>query len=204
MSPFPNLNKLAISIYEDNVKKGFWTFPRSNAELLVLIQSEMFEALEAERKGIYAANQIACQQLIGQQNFPVFFKDHIKDSLEDELADTIIRLLDLAGAKHIDLSRIYLIPSLQSLANNSNSLGLLLQERFSLPSIILEFSYRISAVLQAQMNTTYPEKVLESAVVELLCFVLSVAQHYKVDIWLHVELKLAYNRTRAHKHGKKY
>ena len=204
MAAFPNLNSLAQQIFEDNQKKGFWTFDRSNAQLLVLIQSEMFEALEAERKSTYAKERINCQQKIGTAEFQQFFKENIKDSLEDELADTVIRILDMCGGRKVDLSSIYLIPNLRSWTQENDSLSLMPTEKYSLAAIVLEFSYLISRLLQQTANTTCPEQVLAKGASQLLLFVLSVAQHYQVRIWEHVELKLAYNRSRAHKHGKKY
>lgn len=204
MPLFPNLNKLAKKIYEDNQKKGFWTFKRPDTELLVLIQSEMFEALEAERKNSYAQDISACQAQIDQPGFQAFFKETIKDSFEDELADTVIRILDMCGGRGIDLSTLYLIPNLRSWPQENESLSLLQAQQFSLPSIVLEFSFLISQVLQQQLKTTYPDQALSKGVCQLLLYVLSVAQHFRVRIWEHVDLKLAYNRNRAHKHGKKY
>lgn len=55
------------------------------AQKLALVQSECGEALEAMRKNNYG---------IGK-----------KDSFEDEIADTIIRLLDLCGELNIDIDK---------------------------------------------------------------------------------------------------
>jgi NTP pyrophosphatase (non-canonical NTP hydrolase) len=44
-----------------------------------------------------------------QEKEIMYFKENIKDTFEDELADTVIRILDLCGARGIDLEKhIYL------------------------------------------------------------------------------------------------
>ncbi|MCH2021024.1 MAG: hypothetical protein MK207_00985 [Saprospiraceae bacterium] len=205
MSPqIPGLNNLAKQVFEANKAKGFWALNRSSAEILVLILSEMFEALEAERKSKSALNLQACLDLIGDDRFKVFFVENIKDSFEDELADTVIRILDMAGAWEIELETIYLAPTLQSWSDQNISLGLMQREFFSFQSCVLEFSFIINQIIQKELQTTIPEIELAKGANQMLYFVLAVAKHYRVKVWDHVKIKLAYNATRAHKHGKKY
>ncbi len=107
----------AIQISHNTAKsKGFWDKPEWNiGEKLMLITSELGEALEADRKGRYAdVNQFEDQciphhrtgQLFPDEfdyNFISSFEEHMKDRFEDELADATIRLFDLAGKMNIDL-----------------------------------------------------------------------------------------------------
>ena len=65
--------------------KGFWDKKRNVGEMLMLIVSELGEAIEAHRKGNFGLGQ--------------------KDTFEDELADTAIRLFDLCGGFGIDLEK---------------------------------------------------------------------------------------------------
>lgn len=120
MTEVRELNTLAKNIFEQNKAKGFWPDnpnDRNVGELLMLIVSEAAEALEASRDGKYA-NPIDVAQLemieshIGlypdnkeyyEKQWVDFFKANIKNSFEDEIADTIIRLFDLCGAKGIDI-----------------------------------------------------------------------------------------------------
>ncbi len=76
---------------------------------IVLIHSEISEAFEAFRKDHFA-NPVEFRQLIGKYtaedspiSFKEYFEKHIKDSMEDELADSIIRLLDLCAYLDIDI-----------------------------------------------------------------------------------------------------
>jgi NTP pyrophosphatase (non-canonical NTP hydrolase) len=101
------LNKLSDEIHENAKNKGFWDNPRETGTLLMLCVSELAEAMEADRKGKFAKVKLyeAVDQ-IGRPSHDAFsFESTIKDTFEDELADTIIRILDLCGAKGIDIEK---------------------------------------------------------------------------------------------------
>lgn len=97
------LNEAAKIIHQGNVEKGFWDGERNVGELLMLVTSELGEAMEAHRKNRFA-NIEQAQKLIdlGGQ-FELTFKEYLKDTFEDEIADSVIRLLDLCAGLGIDL-----------------------------------------------------------------------------------------------------
>jgi len=97
------LNKLRDEIHENAKNKGFWDSPRETGTLLMLCVSELAEAMEADRKNRYSG-KIVEEFEIGE-DFCYEFESCIKDTFEDELADTIIRILDLCGAKGIDIEK---------------------------------------------------------------------------------------------------
>lgn len=75
---------------------GWWTDletgdfkDRNNGEMIALMHSELSEALEADRKDL--------------------MDDHIptRHGLEVELADTLIRIFDFAGARGLDIGGAY-------------------------------------------------------------------------------------------------
>jgi NTP pyrophosphatase (non-canonical NTP hydrolase) len=80
-------NSLQQQVFEAMQANGFWDGVQDNtAAKIALIHSELSEALEADRKGIEADDKI-----------PEF------SGLEAELADTVIRILDLAGRHELRL-----------------------------------------------------------------------------------------------------
>ncbi len=98
-----NLTEFSKEIHQNNVDKGFYDKPVEVATHLMLITSELAEALEADRHSINADRFSFSQELSENGDFPKAFKNHVKDSYEDEIADAVIRLLDHCGYKGIDI-----------------------------------------------------------------------------------------------------
>ena len=80
----------------------------------MLVITELSEAVEADRKGLYARRKVFEDWIIlmddpktKDEEFIYAFKSNIKDTVEDELSDACIRLLDLAGSLDISLEDIY-------------------------------------------------------------------------------------------------
>lgn len=102
---FLGINKMCQKVNEFTKKMGFGDREHNVGEHLMLITSELGEALDAHRKGRYGVgltNYILDKGT--NKNFDKEkFETHIKDTLEDEVADTAIRLFDFAGRMGIDL-----------------------------------------------------------------------------------------------------
>lgn len=98
-----NLNELSNKIYQANKSKGFWDAERNKGELLMLVTSELSEALDADRESRYADILSFNLSILNGDPFQHAFKSNIKDTFEDEIADAVIRLLDLAGGLGIDI-----------------------------------------------------------------------------------------------------
>lgn len=116
-----SINQLRDEIHEIAKSKGFWDKPREIGTLLMLCVSELAEAMEADRNESYCQmerfNRILVSsriinndptytgEITRDQAWAVNFETCIKDTFEDELADTVIRILDLCGAKGIDIEK---------------------------------------------------------------------------------------------------
>lgn len=103
-----NLNELAKEIHDNACEKGFWDNPKEIGTLLMLCVSELAEAMEADRKENFTEHTLKIAHSFAftpyfQKEDCSLFENTIKDTFEDELADTIIRILDLCGRKNIDI-----------------------------------------------------------------------------------------------------
>jgi NTP pyrophosphatase (non-canonical NTP hydrolase) len=85
-----DINELADRIHTVNKEKGFWANDRNVGEMLMLVTSELGEALEAHRKNKK--------------------DDHLPqyEGLHVEIADAIIRLLDMSAGLGININKIIL------------------------------------------------------------------------------------------------
>jgi len=102
-----NLTELSQSIHAGNKARGFYDHPATFPDRCMLIVSEISEAVEAHRNGdttekgdVHQACRMSEMDMVA---FAGFFREKVKDTVEDELADAVIRLLDLAGYMEIDI-----------------------------------------------------------------------------------------------------
>jgi NTP pyrophosphatase (non-canonical NTP hydrolase) len=112
------MEKMIREAHEMARDKGFWDDPRNRPELLMLIVSELAEALEALRKDHFANEKVSESLLndllmdeVDEEFFLLGgawkdgFEKYIKSSFEDEIADVAIRLFDLCGGLNVDLEK---------------------------------------------------------------------------------------------------
>ena len=112
------IKDLCKKAHKAAVDKGFWSkkspegywstrITRNISELLMLVVSELGEACEALRKGRrqdYKPVRLNVQLSKPNDTWKVFMrKVWLKDTFEDELADAVIRICDLAESEGIDL-----------------------------------------------------------------------------------------------------
>lgn len=109
---FADISTLSQQIHQANRDKGFYDEPREVGTCLMLIVSEVAEALEADRNGRYANLSLLDEMERegygwhnSQISFESSFRSDVKDSHEDEVADAIIRLLDYAGSRNMDIGK---------------------------------------------------------------------------------------------------
>lgn len=108
-----SLNGLADIIHLNAKNKGFYDSPKELGTMLMLVVSELGEALEADRLGRKADVNIYNKMVDGLKDCKIddvrtelsnqYFIQFVKDSIEDEIADSLIRLLDMCGYLNIDI-----------------------------------------------------------------------------------------------------
>lgn len=102
------INQLAKEAHENAKSHGFFDKERNIGEMLCLIHSEASEALECDRKDKYFKTlklPLRNYMRLPDITFKMQFANDVKDTFEDELADIMIRVMDLAAFKGIDLEQ---------------------------------------------------------------------------------------------------
>ena len=107
----PSLTTLANTIHKGKVKRGYYDDPKEVGTVLMLIVTELAEAMESYRSDQRLGEGINYVDFESSIDEPFTdsdvakFKEVVKDTFEDEIADTIIRLFDLCGWMNIDIHK---------------------------------------------------------------------------------------------------
>lgn len=188
-----NLNYLRDRAYKTASKNGFHDKELSNSHYIMLVITELSEAVEADRKGMRAKRRefLSWQALdIGDtrkdklQFFKEDFQSNIKDTIEDELADAVIRILDLCGFREIDAYTVPMEP---------------------IPSYhtFTEHMFHVCRILTDRFFDSSPE-TLTFQLSQAMSYILSYSERHDIDLLWHVEQKMKYNELRPKMHEKKY
>ena len=188
-----NLNELRDRAYNCAQDHGFHDKKYSDAHYLMLTITELSEAVEADRKGKRAnVSQFKVDKSLEpeslMENLPFIraFEKNIKDTIEDELADTVIRLLDLAGCLKIDIDLNDKLPKYSKVCFDS-------------------FGSFTNIAYKACNWLTNNEFEQEKWVINgAIWFIFSWCEYLNIDIIWHIEQKMKYNELRPKMHGKKY
>ena len=185
-----NLNELRDEAYSIAKANGWHEQEHSDEHYIMLIITEIAEAVQADRKGYHANIDKFIKDMSDKDNandtwFRLSFGQNIKNSVEDELSDVVIRCLDLCGVKRLNTYTV----------------------NVEFPSGMDGFTERMFFVCRLLTDRILAN---DSAT---LGFVLSQAMSYivehcrrkSIDLDFFIRTKMKYNRLRGYKHGgKKY
>lgn len=179
-----NLNELRDKAYRCAVNHGWHEEEYSNEHFLCLVISELMEAVEADRSEKHTNRDIfeyyMKQRRRDDEEFMYAFKHDIKDSVEDELADVCIRLLDLAGLRGYDLDSF----DYEGSDTEDYSDMTFTESMFRICVYVTDNFYRDELYI-------------------LLNEIFAFCRDRNIDIFWHIKQKMKYNELRPYKHGDK-
>lgn len=101
------INKWVKKAYDNAIKHGWHEEEKSNAHWLMMVCTEVAEAIQADRKGNYMdeLDKEGLKTVLVNDNcgslFNKYYSDTIEGKVESELADICIRVFDLMGVCNI-------------------------------------------------------------------------------------------------------
>ena len=180
--------------YSCACEHGFHDESLSVEHMLMLVLSEIGEAVEADRCGRYGQLGEYARWMEANGDSLNNFNTYVKDSLPDELADICIRLYDMCGVLGIEPRVEY------------DTMETDFQEIFG-DDTFCERMYYLSRLLcstSGVIDDDGDDDCLPSVVGQALSFLFALACDMGIDLMYHIELKMRYNEERPYKNGKKY
>lgn len=181
------LTELQKRVWDIAKEHGWHDEPKSVRTCLGLVMTEVAEAVDADRiskrsDDTHFKKAIASEAALMGAYYEACYKEYVKGSIEEEFADIVIRLLDMAEEVHGDKMR---------------------WEGYYPFSTV--FDDRINFIGNTWI---FVKEVLNWGTMNIsdsVSFMFDWAQHLNIDLWQHIEWKTRYNKLRPYKHGgKKY
>lgn len=198
-----DLNKLRDRAYKISKAHGFHEKELSDETYLMLIITDIAEAVNADRKNHHSEiekfdewqkgwNKEIKEQPYSDNYTKSNFKDHfdfyIEGSVECELADVAIRLLDFAGAKNTDLGVMKHTRDYDTFRGKKS---------FSESCFIL-----VAMVVYRYMHQF--RNSIDTFLRDIIRTVFGLAESYGINLGKFIDLKMKYNELRPYKNGKNY
>ena len=160
--------------------KGFHDVKLSDEHKLMLIICEVAEAVEADRDGRLAQPMPEDWQTLNDEDFKMTFLRNVKDSLEDELADVLIRMMDSNFLNRFTGPTDYYLDIYERQGAKA-----FVERAFRLVNLICE-GIRFEELEQAASEVFF------------------IADELGIDLMKHIQMKMRYNAMRPRLHGKAY
>lgn len=187
------INKLKERAYNIALKHGWYDEERSMIERTMMVLTELCEAINADRNGRHADRERFDSHMKGNSDcvFMTCFEQYIKDTVEDEFADAVIRILTIAGQEKATLSE-------DVFSEESISEGMRIAEDSRKNGF-----YNRVVTLPEELYLVAGPLLTVGPGEDMLFSLLVIAKIRGIDIEWHIEQKMKYNEIRPYKHGNK-
>ncbi len=170
-----NILEIQHIVHQNAKDHGWWDEPREIDELLALIHSEISEALECIRE-----NKLTTA-------LSSFSEDAKPEGLPSEIADIVIRILDMAAGCDIDVALAY-EKRLEYIAFHLTTSGYLCAMHHAITTAWLS-SYNTASMASGL--------ALALRICDRFCTI------YSINLEAEIMMNHEYNKTRPYRHGGK-
>ena len=172
-----DIRELCKEAHENAVRHGFWDEEHDIRHYLMLVITELAEAVQAYRKNRFA-DLCEYNEMVGVRGCSedTAFLVCIKDTFEDEMADACIRLMDLTGRFDVEL------PTDIKIIRTEGE----------------DITVTLFKAIFFMQNAMYRDAG------ELVMYFIRLSEAIGIDIEWHIRQKMAYNKSRPYLHGNKF
>lgn len=175
-----DIRALCIEAHENAVKHGFWEQKHDIKHYLMLVITELAEAVQAYRKGRFFRREDYKDIIRHGISKDTAFMLTVKDTFEDEMADACIRLMDLAGSMFTGCE-----------FNDTIRFAFGFADHMEITEAIFNAVSFIECNKYVCADT-------------LACYLIRLSEGLGIDIEWHIRQKMAYNASRPYLHGNKF
>ena len=214
------LNELRDACHNTAVSKGWWPADRDFGEMMMLVVTEIAEAMEESRRPGFDPKLVWMDNSFAAHPFDPRILPYLPgngrkpEGFGIELADAFIRVVDTAGRQKVDLHNIrcrvcqepHFCETMDHLM--LNAIWHSQSGEASTPSTIgaslLQITSRVclsyEMELAAKLVAVEP---LSTRLAQILLSIATVAARYGVDLNDAIHIKMQYNSGRPFRHGNK-
>ena len=197
------LASLAEDAFKNAEKHGFYPENTEIETALMLIITEMAEAVQADRHNRHGSIEDYESEIQMGRDIPTAYKNSLEGTVESEFADIAIRILSLLGwmnsktsiklKSDSSLADKYEVTKIQCRVQNIINKGSIAKDLYRLNRDFGNF-------VDNESCTWFVSDTLQ----DILMKVFAIAHNNNIDLMEHIKLKMQYNESRPYLHGCKY
>lgn len=188
--------------YDNAVKHGWHNENKSNAHWLMMVCTEVAEAVQADRKGRYMNNldKEGLRTVLANDNggklFDKYYSDTIEGKVESELADICIRIFDFMGVR--DIAANYEISVIDA------EYSFFVRHTFTENALFVTNDILCGNAHSLFFSALPVHPSMLGAICQsVLLSVFNWAKALDIDLVQHINLKMRYNESREYLHENK-
>ena len=196
--------KELASLAEDNFKNaekhGFYTESTEIETELMLIITEMSEAVQADRHNRHGSIEDYESEIQMGRDIPTSYKNTLEGTVESEFADIAIRILSLLGWMNSKTPIKLKSDSILADEYGISKIQFKIQNTINKGSIAKDL-YRLNGRLSWFVDNESCSWFVSDTLQDILMRVFAIAHNHNIDLMEHIKLKMQYNESRPYLHG---
>ena len=191
---------LAEDAFKNADKHGFYTENTEIETALMLIITEMAEAVQADRHNRHGSIEDYESEIQMGIDIPTAYKNTLEGTVESEFADIAIRILSLLGWMNSKTTIKLKSDSIIADEYGISKIQFKIQNTINKGSIAKDL-YRLNGRLSWFVDNESCSWFVSDTLQDILMRVFAIAHNHNIDLMEHIKLKMQYNESRPYLHG---
>ena len=194
------LASLAENAFKNAEKHGFYTERTEIETELMLIITEMSEAVQADRHNRHGSIEDYDSEIQMGRDIHTAYKNTLEGTVESEFADIAIRILSLLGWMNSKTTIKLKSDSILADEYGISKIQFKIQNTINKGSIAKDL-YRLNGRLSWFVDNESCSWFVSDTLQDILMRVFAIAHNHNIDLMEHIKLKMQYNESRPYLHG---